>query len=94
MNLINNRVKGALAFGLMTILCIGETLEAARERRRLLRSRKSSYGVALRELTVADMANVVIAYEPVWAIGTGKTASKEQAQEAHAFIRGALAEMY
>ena len=48
----------------------------------------------LKDVTAAEMANVVLAYEPVWAIGTGKTATPEQAQEVHAFIRGLLTDLY
>jgi triosephosphate isomerase len=91
--LINRRVKGALAFGLMTILCVGETL-SEREGGRTFEILADQVRKGLASLTAADMARVVIAYEPVWAIGTGKTASKEQAQEAHAFIRGVLAQIF
>ena len=91
--LINARVKGGLAFGLLTILCIGETL-AERESGKAFEVLSRQLHRGLASLTPADMANVVIAYEPVWAIGTGKTASKEQAQEAHAFIRGVLVKIF
>ncbi len=91
--LINNRVRGALAFGLMTILCIGETL-GEREGGQTFNVLADQLRKGLASLTGAAMANVVIAYEPVWAIGTGKTASKEQAQEAHAFIRGILVQIF
>ncbi len=91
--LINNRVRGALAFGLLTILCIGETL-GEREDGQTFNVLADQLRKGLASLTGADMANVVIAYEPVWAIGTGKTASKEQAQEAHAFIRGILVQIF
>ncbi|MGW8194372.1 MAG: triose-phosphate isomerase [Desulforhopalus sp.] len=91
--LINRRVRGGLSYGLMIILCIGETLEERQEGRTFAiledQLRSGLEGVA------ADaMKQVVIAYEPVWAIGTGKTASKEQAQEAHAFIRGVVAQLF
>jgi triosephosphate isomerase (TIM) len=91
--LINRRIKGALAFGLKTILCIGETL-AQRESGEAFTILATQLKKGLASLAGADMANVVIAYEPVWAIGTGKTASKEQAQEAHAFIRGILVQIF
>ncbi|PHR27568.1 MAG: triose-phosphate isomerase [Desulfotalea sp.] len=91
--MVNNRVKGGLAFGLMVIFCIGETLDEREEKRTFAvleeQVRKGLAGVAAK-----DMLNVVIAYEPVWAIGTGETASKEQAQEAHAFVREIIAEIY
>lgn len=91
--LINQRTKGALSFGLLTILCVGETLEE-REGNRTFEVLEAQITKGLADVTVADMENVVVAYEPVWAIGTGKTASKEQAQEAHAFIRELIVKMY
>ncbi len=91
--LINRRVQGALAFGLLTILCIGETLDE-RESGKTFEVLAAQLKKGLASLAVADMAKVVIAYEPVWAIGTGKTASKEQAQEAHAFIRETLGKIF
>jgi triosephosphate isomerase (TIM) len=91
--LINRRVKGAVEFGLLTILCIGETL-SERDGGRTFEVLADQVRKGLASLTAKDMANVVIAYEPVWAIGTGKTASKEQAQEVHAFIRGFLAQIF
>ena len=91
--LINNRLKGALAFGLTTILCIGETLRE-RDGGQTFNVLADQLRQGLASLASADMANVVIAYEPVWAIGTGKTASKEQAQEAHAFIREVLEKIF
>ncbi len=91
--LINRRVKGALAFGLMTILCIGETLdERDAEKTFVILEEQVRKGLA--DVDGADMDKIVIAYEPVWAIGTGKTASKEQAQEAHAFIRELIVRLY
>ncbi len=91
--LINKRLRGGLSFGLMMILCVGETLEE-REAGRAFAVLYEQLKKGLAEVATADMAKVVIAYEPVWAIGTGKTASKEQAQEAHAFIRGVLEQIY
>ena len=84
--LVNRRVKGALRFGLLTILCIGETLEqrdggetnAVLERQ----VRRGLDGVSGEE-----MKNIVVAYEPVWAIGTGHTATAEDARSMHAHIR-------
>jgi triosephosphate isomerase (TIM) len=91
--LINKRLKGGLSFGLMMILCVGETLEerAAGKAFAVLYEQMKK---GLAEVAEADMPKVVIAYEPVWAIGTGKTASNEQAQEAHAFVRGVLEQIY
>ncbi len=91
--LVNRRLRGALAFGLMGILCIGETLEE-REQERTFAVLSQQVERGLEGVSAAEMARVVVAYEPVWAIGTGRTASKEQAQEAHAFIRGVLAKKF
>lgn len=92
-DLINKRLKGGLFFGLQMILCIGETL-AEREDGRTFAILEEQLRKGLDGVSAADMAQVVIAYEPVWAIGTGKTASKEQAQEAHAFVRGILEQIF
>ena len=91
--LINRRVKGALAFGLVAVLCIGETLDE-REAEKTFAVLEEQVRKGLADVAGTDMAKVVIAYEPVWAIGTGKTASKEQAQDAHAFIRELIAQIY
>ena len=91
--LINKRVTGGLSFGLLMILCIGETLEERESGVTFAVLEKQLRG-GLAGVQAKDMASIVIAYEPVWAIGTGLTASKEQAQEAHAFIRRLIAEMY
>jgi triosephosphate isomerase len=91
--LINKRLKGGLSFGLLMILCIGETLEE-REAGRAFAVLYEQIKKGLADVSAIDMAKVVIAYEPVWAIGTGKTASKEQAQETHTFIRGVLEQIY
>ncbi len=83
---INRKVKAALAAGLQVILCVGETLEE-REANRTegVLERQVSGGLA--GVTAEALRSLVLAYEPVWAIGTGKNASPEQAQEAHAFLR-------
>jgi len=86
---VNRKVKALLAANMGTIFCIGETLEE-RENGEMLEVLRRQVSAGLEGLDAAAMATVVIAYEPVWAIGTGKTASDEQAQEAHAFIRGLL----
>ncbi len=91
--LVNKRVKGALSFDLLTILCIGETLkEREAEKTFAVLERQTRKGLA--GVESADMGKIVIAYEPVWAIGTGKTASKEQAQEVHAFLRKLIGQIY
>ena len=84
---INTKVKKTLENDLSPILCIGETLEE-RESGDMLDVLTTQVKGGLAGITQEQMCNVVIAYEPVWAIGTGKTASDEQAQEAHSFIRG------
>lgn len=91
--LVNKRLKGGLSFGLMMILCVGETLEE-REAERTFEVLELQMTKGLADVAATDMANVVIAYEPVWAIGTGKTASNEQAQAAHAFIRGVIEQIF
>ena len=83
---INKKIKKALAAGLVPIYCIGETLEQ-REGGQLESVLKSQVVEGLEGLTPEQVAGLVIAYEPVWAIGTGKTASAADAQSAHAFIR-------
>ncbi len=91
--MINKRLAGARAAGLIPILCIGETLEE-REAGRTFAILETQLREGLAGIAGDDPAAVVIAYEPVWAIGTGKTATTEQAQAAHAFVRGVLAELY
>lgn len=89
---INKKVNVALASELRPILCVGETLserEAGREKQIL----ETQLRGGLSGVTSEELLDTVIAYEPVWAIGTGKTASSAQAQEAHAHIRAILAEL-
>jgi len=86
---INLKVKTTLQAGLQAILCVGETLEE-RENEEMLEVLTAQIKGGLADLSPDQMQNLVIAYEPVWAIGTGKTASDEQAQEAHSFIRGLI----
>ena len=85
----NQKVKAALAAGLGVILCAGETL-AEREAGKTFDVVKDHVLGSLEGIAAEQMAHIVIAYEPVWAIGTGKVASPAQAQEVHAFIRGVL----
>jgi triosephosphate isomerase len=85
----NKKVKAALAAGLGVILCAGETL-AEREGGKTFDVVKDHVLGSLEGISQEQMARIVIAYEPVWAIGTGKVASPAQAQEVHAFIRGVL----
>ena len=86
---VNRKVKKALDTGLIPILCIGETLEQ-REQDETLEVLASQLKQGLAGLNEDQIARMVVAYEPVWAIGTGKTASDDQAQDAHSFIRGVL----
>ena len=86
---INQKIHSILSTGLKPILCIGETLQE-RETEQTLDVLSLQVKKGLAKLTAEQMAGVVIAYEPVWAIGTGKTATDDQAQEAHSFIRGLL----
>ncbi len=88
---LKKKVVAALAAGLEVIYCIGETL-AEREAGRT----EAVLEQQIREVLGSDVSldRVVIAYEPVWAIGTGKTATKEQAQEAHAFVRRQIGSLY
>src|SRR5215831_14382937 len=83
---INRKIKATLAAGLGVIFCVGETLQEREEDRTesVLESHLTS---GLDGLGAAEIGRMVVAYEPVWAIGTGKNATPEQAQQAHAFIR-------
>ncbi|MDO5674607.1 MAG: triose-phosphate isomerase [bacterium] len=91
--MINRRLRAALAFGLTPVLCIGETLRE-RESGATFRVLEQQLRGALQEVSADRAEQIVLAYEPVWAIGTGKTATTAQAQEAHAFLRGLLADMF
>ena len=84
------KVKLALANGLKVILCVGENLDE-REAGRHFEVVKTQIENVLFQFTAEEMASIVVAYEPVWAIGTGKTATAEQAEEIHACIRQILA---
>ena len=90
---VNLRVKAALSAGLIVILCIGELL-AQREDGITSEILSMQTKKALKGLTKDQMKNVIIAYEPVWAIGTGKTATAEQANEACLIVRDAVAEIF
>lgn len=89
---VNKKTKACLASGLTAIVCVGEML-AEREAGRHETVVKTQLAGSLDNLTVSDMERIIIAYEPVWAIGTGKVATPEQAQEMHGFIRQMLVEM-
>ena len=91
--ILKEKVDLALANGLKTLFCIGESLEQ-REANQQNEVCKAELEGSVFHLTAEQWANVVIAYEPIWAIGTGKTATSEQAEEIHAFIRSCVAEKY
>ncbi|MET0752348.1 MAG: triose-phosphate isomerase [Pyrinomonadaceae bacterium] len=90
---VNKKTKAALEAGLKSIVCVGEML-AEREAGKAEEVVKTQLVGALDGLTVSDMERIIIAYEPVWAIGTVKTATPEQAQEMHGFIRASVAETH
>lgn len=91
--LINRKLKKALSMGLKPIVCIGEHLEE-REAGKTKEVIKGQINNTFKDLSREDMLKTVIAYEPIWAIGTGKTATPEQAEEIHAFIRQLLGDTY
>ncbi|HEV2691290.1 MAG TPA: triose-phosphate isomerase [Verrucomicrobiae bacterium] len=91
--LIAKKAAAAFAASLKPIVCIGETL-AEREGNLTEKVLETQVRGSLAGLTKEQMVETVVAYEPVWAIGTGKTASTQQAQDAHAFIRSVLAKMF
>ena len=90
---VNKRTRAALSKGLKVILCVGETREE-REAGDCEKVIDRQIKLGLQDLTKEEMAGVVIAYEPVWAIGTGLTATKEQAEEVCAFIRTLIADLF
>ena len=90
--IVNRKVRAAHEEVLRPILCIGETL-AQREKGEVEKVLSAQLRGSLANVEAKELLETVIAYEPVWAIGTGKTATAEQAQEAHAFVRQTLREM-
>lgn len=90
---VNGRVKAGLKHGLEVILCVGETL-TEREQGVTFETVARQTKIALAGVSEEELKHVIIAYEPVWAIGTGKTATAEQAQEIHACIRKVLADKF
>jgi len=90
---VNKKIKSALKHDLIPICCVGETL-AQREAGETFKVVETQVKADFFGLDKDDMARVVIAYEPLWAIGTGHTATPEQANEVHAFIRKTLARVY
>lgn len=90
---VNRKLAVALAEGLLPIVCVGERLEDRDAGRAETIVAKQLAG-GLRNLTVTDASRIIIAYEPVWAIGTGRTATPETAQQMHALIRSRIREMF
>lgn len=90
---VNRKTGAAIAAGLNAIVCVGELL-AERESDQTFSVIETQIKGGLSGLTAEDLTHVVIAYEPVWAIGTGKTASDDQAQEVHAFIRQMVGRLF
>lgn len=90
---VNKKIKAALKVGLIPIFCIGETL-SEREAGQVNEVIERQTVVGLQGLTPSEVADLVIAYEPVWAIGTGKNATPEQAEEVHEFIRTLIADKF
>ena len=91
--LISKKALAVHAASLKPIVCVGETL-AERESGQMEKVLETQVRGSLAGLTKEQMVETIVAYEPVWAIGTGKTATTQQAQDAHAFIRGVLAKMF
>ena len=91
--IINGKVLLAISLKMEVILCVGETLEE-RESGKLEEVLKRQIEVGLKDVLPAEMDKITIAYEPVWAIGTGRTATPEDADAAHAFIRHTVAALY
>ncbi len=90
---INKKIKTAIKHALKPIFCIGETLDE-REKGVTFKVIETQLKNGLEGLGEGELANLIVAYEPVWAIGTGKVATPEQAQEVHKFIRELIAKMY
>ena len=91
--LVNKKIKSALAKGLKPIFCVGELLEQ-RETGETMKVVSSQIEKGLEGISAEQMKNIIVAYEPVWAIGTGKTATPRQAQEVHLFIRELVTENF
>ncbi len=92
-HIVSQKAQAGLAAGLSLIVCVGEMLEQ-RDQGKALDVVKDQIVGSLSGLTASDLDRIIVAYEPVWAIGTGRTATPEQAQEMHAFIRRVFAERH
>ncbi|MHA2287494.1 MAG: triose-phosphate isomerase [Promethearchaeota archaeon] len=91
--LINKKLKTALSYNLNPIVCIGEHLEE-REKGKTKKIIENQFNLTFKDLKSNELSKVVIAYEPIWAIGTGKTATLEQAEEIHVYIRDLIVSNY
>ncbi|MHA2391592.1 MAG: triose-phosphate isomerase [Promethearchaeota archaeon] len=91
--LVNKKLKKALSLGLKPIVCIGELLEE-REEGKTKEVIKHQMNESFKDLNRDQMIETIIAYEPIWAIGTGRTATPEQAEEIHIFIRGLISQKF
>ena len=91
--IVSRKTQAGLAAGLTVIVCVGETLEQ-RDQGSAESVVRNQLAGGLSWLTASDLDRIIVAYEPVWAIGTGRTATPEQAQEMHAFIRRVFAERH
>jgi triosephosphate isomerase len=92
-SLINKKIKKAISSGLKPIFCVGETLEQ-REKGITKDIIKTQITEGLKDISAGEVKSLIVAYEPVWAIGTGRNATPEQAQEVHEFIRSLIKEKY
>jgi len=90
---VNRKIRAALEGGLTVLFCIGETLEEREADKTFVILKKQISG-GLAGITKDQIKNIIVAYEPVWAIGTGRTATENQAQEAHSFIREFLSGLF
>jgi triosephosphate isomerase len=91
--ILNKKIKSALKNSLKIIFCIGETLEE-RENQQTYRILQTQLQNGLKDISKDEISKIVIAYEPVWAIGTGKTATPDQAEDAHIFVRKEMERLY
>jgi triosephosphate isomerase len=90
---VNKKIKAVLAHGMVPIVCIGETLEE-RKKEETIKKVETQITEGFKGLSEEEISRIIIAYEPIWAIGTGETATPSQAEEVHSFIREKLAENY
>jgi triosephosphate isomerase len=90
---VNKKIKASVSHGLTPIMCIGETLEE-REKEKTIETVERQIIEGLTDIGLEELKKIVLAYEPIWAIGTGLTATPDQAEDVHLFIRSKLTEMY